>query len=361
MEGPRPPLQSEYKMVLEFLDHELRAEQNWSLADEYPTVLTPSNIHNMRIIANDEKVLSHAVIKPLILKTPNCILKVAAIGSVVTGEAYRNQGLSRQILETCLEEAKIQECDVAILWTNLHDFYRKLGFELAGSEISFLIENEFQVPANELKFLKSNQVAPESIHRLYQQHTVTSFRSIEDVRKFIKIPQTQIYTAWDKAGQLAAYAVEGKGADLTGYVHEWGGSVSAILALLSFIRQDRQTPLTIIVPEQSENLISNLQKYNFTMNRGFLGMIKIINPDALFAKIKKGVRSLGLNDVVLEKNADEYVFGFGNDLIATNDERALVRILLGPSPEIDSFSDVTKAKMKRILPLPFWLWGWDSV
>lgn len=361
MEGPRPPHQSEYKRVLDFLDQQLRSEQTWSIADEYPTALTPSNIHNMRIIADDEKVLSHAVIKPLILKTPNCILKVAAIGSVVTEEAHRNQGLSRQILETCLDEASKQDCDLAILWTNLHDFYRKLGFELAGTEISFLIENEFQAPSNEYKFLKSNQVSPESIYRVYQQHTVTSFRSIEDVRKFMKIPQTQIYTAWDKSGQLAAYAVEGKGVDLTGYIHEWGGNVTALISLLSYIRKERQAALTIIVPQQSENLILNLQKHNFAANRGFLGMIKIIQHNSFFGKIKKGARALGLNDIVLEKNNDEFVFGFGQDLIATNDERALIRVLLGPSPEIDSFSDATRAKMKRILPLPFWLWGWDSV
>lgn len=361
MEGPRPPHQSEYKRVLDFLDQQLRSEQTWSIADEYPTALTPSNIHNMRIIADDEKVLSHAVIKPLILKTPNCILKVAAIGSVVTEEAHRNQGLSRQILETCLEEASKQDCDLAILWTNLHDFYRKLGFELAGTEISFLIENEFQAPSNEYKFLKSNQVSPESIYRVYQQHTVTSFRSIEDVRKFMKIPQTQIYTAWDKSGQLAAYAVEGKGVDLTGYIHEWGGNVTALISLLSYIRKERQAALTIIVPQQSENLILNLQKHNFAANRGFLGMIKIIQHNSFFGKIKKGARALGLNDIVLEKNNDEFVFGFGQDLIATNDERALIRVLLGPSPEIDSFSDATRTKMKRILPLPFWLWGWDSV
>lgn len=361
MEGPRPPHQSEYKRVLDFLDQQLRSEQTWSIADEYPTALTPSNIHNMRIIADDEKVLSHAVIKPLILKTPNCILKVAAIGSVVTEEAHRNQGLSRQILETCLDEASKQDCDLAILWTNLHDFYRKLGFELAGTEISFLIENEFQAPSNEYKFLKSNQVSPESIYRVYQQHTVTSFRSIEDVRKFMKIPQTQIYTAWDKSGQLAAYAVEGKGVDLTGYIHEWGGNVTALISLLSYIRKERQAALTIIVPQQSENLILNLQKHNFAANRGFLGMIKIIQHNSFFGKIKKGARALGLNDIVLEKNNDEFVFGFGQDLIATNDERALIRVLLGPSPEIDSFSDATRTKMKRILPLPFWLWGWDSV
>ncbi len=361
MEGPRPPRETEYPQVLDFLRQELRPQSTWSLANEYPTALSLSNIHNIRIITEAEKVLSHAVLKPLIIRTPIAVFKVGAIGSVVTESNHRNLGLSRKILDECLNEARRQECDFAMLWTDLYEFYQKMDFELAGTEMSFVIENEFEVPAHKLKFIQGAQVSAEAILRLYSQHSVTSVRTAEDVRKFLQIPKTVVYTAWDQTNQLVAYAVEGKGADLTGYIHEWGGSVSNLLALFSHIRKEKKQAFTVIAPSHSSNLIKNLQAVTDTCNQGYLGMIKLISHDQVFQKIKKAARSLGMNDFVLERRGNEFVMGLADDLIVISDEKDLVRILFGPRVDIPHVQPASQKKLDQILPLPMWVWGWDSV
>jgi hypothetical protein len=362
MDGPRSPSESEYSRVLEFLNSELRPNVGWSLASEYPTALSPNNLNNIRIITQAERVLSHAVIKPLIIRSPLAILKIAAIGSVVTVAEHRNQGLSRRILENCLEEARAQDCDLAMLWTNLYDFYRKLNFELAGSEISCLFEQEWSVDTKGLRFVKGTQVSPEAILRLYTQHTIGSVRTAEDIRKFLQIPQTHCYTAWDMQNQLVAYAIEGKGADLTDYVHEWGGSVSKLMALFSHIRKDNQKPFTVIIPQHAQNLLTHLKKVpGHILNEGFLGMIKIVQHENFFAKIRKAARSLGMQDFVLEKNGNDFTFGLGQDLISLTDEKDLIKILLGPAVEIPHLQPQTVEKLAQFLPLPLWVWGWDSV
>lgn len=362
MEGPRPPRETEYPQILDFLHQELRPNVNWSLASEYPTALSLSNIHNIRVITESEKILSHAVLKPLIVRTPLAVLKIGAIGSVVTDSNHRNQGLSRKIIDECLQEAKRQECDLAMLWTNLYEFYQKMDFELAGSEMSFVFEKEFQVPAHQLRFLQTQQVSAEAILRLYSQHTVTSVRTAEEIRKFLQIPQTVVYTAWDQSNQLVAYAIEGKGADLTGYIHEWGGSVPHLLALFSHIRKERKAPFTVIAPSHSANLVRNLQAVDgIVCNQGYLGMIKIVSHDNFFQKIKKAARALGMNDFVLEKRGADIFMGFADDLIVLSDEKDLVRILFGPAVEIPHLKKESLTKLDKILPLPLWVWGWDSV
>lgn len=362
MEGPRPPREIEYPQVLDFLHQELRPTANWSLANEYPTALGLSNLHNIRIIVEEKKVLSHAVLKPLIIRTPTAVLKIGAIGSVVTDSNHRNQGLSRKILDDCLSEARRQECDIAMLWTNLYDFYRKMDFELAGTEMSFVIEKEFEPPVQNLKFMKGTQVSSEAVLRLYSQHTVTSVRTAEDIRKFLQIPQTVAYTAWDQNNQLVAYAVEGKGADLTGYIHEWGGNVPNLLALFSYIRKERRSPFTVIAPEHSANLIHQLQNIDGVLsNQGYLGMIKILSHESFFQKVKRAARSLGLNDFVLEKRGSEIFMGFRDDLLVISDEKDLVHVLFGPAVEIPHLKPENSAKLAKFLPLPLWIWGWDSV
>lgn len=363
MEGPRSPRETELPHILDFLNNKLRSEAPWSIAAEYPTAFSAQNIHNMRIISEDEKVVSHAVLKPLIIKSPHVIFKVGAIGSVVTEETHRGQGLSTQVINECLKTAATQSCDVAILWTDLFDFYRRMGFELAGSEVSFVIEENFAAPAQGLRFSTDPKVSPDAIYRLYSSHTVNSVRTIEETRKFLSIPQTKVYTAWESNGQLAAYAIEGKGVDLNGYIHEWGGSVSKLMALLSYIREQKNQPFTIICPRHATNLIEQLKNMPTTVNYGFLGMIKLINFDQLSAKIKRAFRAEGIADIVLEKHPEHFVFGIGQDLYTINNETDMVRLLFGPVDysTLGMFKDETIEKLNKVLPLNLWVWGWDSI
>lgn len=363
MEGPRSPREAELPQVLDFLNKKLRSEAPWSIAAEYPTAFTANNLHNMRIISDEERVLSHAVMKPLIIKSPHVIFKVGAIGSVVTDDQHRGQGLSTRVINDCLKLATEQSCDIAILWTDLFDFYRKMGFELAGSEISFVIDEEFDVPTSNLRFSTDPKVSPDAIYRLYSSHSVNSVRTIEETRKFLSIPETKVYTAWEANGQLAAYAIEGKGVDLGGYIHEWGGSVSKLMALFSFIRTHKAQPYTIIVPKHSTNLIEQLKTKPVMMNQGFLGMIKFVNFDQLAAKIKRAFRAEGVADIVLEKHPDSFVFGCGQDLYTINNETDMVRLLFGPVDyrALGIFKEETAQKFEKVLPLNLWIWGWDSI
>lgn len=363
MEGPRSPADSELASVLEFLNKKLRAESAWSIDNEYPTALTSSNIHNMRIIKDQSQIVSHAVIKPVVVKSPYVIFKVGAIGSVVTDPGYRNQGHSQSLLKNCLDSARDQQCDLAILWTDLHDFYRKLGFELAGSEVRLCIDTPLIVPPHHLKFSEDPRVAPEALFRIYSNHTVASVRTIDETRKYMQIPRTKIYTAWDKNGALAGYAVEGKGADLEGYIHEWGGMVSNLIPLFNYIHQQRKSPLNVIVPGHARNLIAQMQQAKAQSHFGFLGMIKILNHDQLFAKIKRAFRNEGVSDIVLEKNQDHFLFGVGKDLFTLTDEGDMTRLLFGPLDiqKLDVLSERARQQLSKILPLPFWFWGWDSI
>ncbi|MFP5520114.1 MAG: GNAT family N-acetyltransferase [Bdellovibrionia bacterium] len=363
MQGPRSPNLQELPQVVDFLNKKLRAESQWPITAEYPTALNLQNIHNMRIISDGERVLSHAVLKPLIVKSPQVIFKVGAIGSVVTDPDHQGKGLSSSLIQDCLDLAQKQSCDIAILWTNLYDFYRRFGFELSGTEISVVFEENFPAPDSSLRYSTDAKISPAAIHRLYSQHTVGSIRSPEDTKKYLSIPNTQVYTAWEPNGTLAAYAIEGKGEDLTGYIHEWGGNVSKLLSLLSFIRRNKGQAFTMICPRHSLNLMKNLSTAEVLINEGFLGMIKMVNFDQLAAKIKRAFRAEGVADFVLEKHPDHYVFGIGSEIFTLQNEQDMVRFLFGPVQydSLQIFSAPALEKIQKVLPLKMWIWGWDSI
>jgi GNAT superfamily N-acetyltransferase len=364
MEGPRPPSPTEFSGIMEFLNRNLRQSESWPISSEYPTALNEGNLGNIRIIKENNEIISHAVLKPILIKTPVGIFKIAAIGSVVTDPRYRSQGLSSKILEDCLEAARAQGCDFAILWTNLYEFYRKFGFELAGSEVSYMIDKDLPLANSEFRFSQGSNVDPEPLLRLFSQHTVSSIRTFEETRRYLQIPNSKVFTAWDSTGALRAYAIEGKGADLQGYVHEWGGGVSALLPLLQHIRKTLNKPITIITPSHASNLRQKLADLKVREVHGFLGMIKILNPATLFGKVLRHARAdLGISEFVLEQRQKLYYFGVGKALFNTDSEADIVKLLFGPltPSEIYKFDPVTLEALNKVLPLPVWVWGWDSV
>ena len=364
MNTARAPKPDEYDSILKFLDRELRPNQAWSIRAEYPIALAPMNLGNIRIIEEQNEYVSHAVLKPTLVKTPIGILKVGAIGSVVTHERFRKLGYSRQVIEECLHLAQDQSCDFAILWTDLFEFYRKFGFELAGTELSYRMDQPLKMPPATYKFLKTNRVDPSAVYRLYNQHSVNSVRTIEEIRKYLEIPNANVYTAWDAAGQLQAYAVEGKGLDLSGYVHEWGGGVTALLNLFNYIREDQKRNLVILVPRHSLNMCRQLSEQGLKAHEGFLGMIKLIEPKGLFAKITRYARlTLGLENFVMNKTDDDFVVGLSSKPYTTKNEREFVQLIFGPATPIQfaGFDAETKVVLEKVFPIPLWMWGWDSV
>lgn len=364
MDGPRAPNDAEFNSVVQFLDSHLRPQVDWSIQAEYPVAISPANIGNIRIIKENDQVLSHAVMRYVIIKTPVGLFKVAAIGSVVTSSEHRNRGYSKTIIENCLEAARAHGCDFAILWTDLFDFYRKMGFELAGSETSLVIEKELNVADGGLKFMESSKVSAEAVHRLYSQHTVSSLRTLSETQSYLQIPNMRVYTAWDQTGILKAYAIEGKGADLNGYVHEWGGGVSSLLPLFAHIRKTQARPVTVISPRHSQNLIQQVKAHaGVTMNEGFLGMIKLLNHPHLFGKIKRYARNIGVSDFVLERVDGQTYIGSKETIFKTDADTDVIRLIFGPykASQIHNFDPVTTETLEAVLPVPMWIWGWDSI
>lgn len=363
MEGPRPLHEHELQDFVQFLSRQLRADQAWSIAEEYPLAIHDANLNNVHVIKSNEGFLSAAVMKPLIVKSPAGLFKVAAIGSVVTAPEHRKLGLSRQILEASLQTARAHGCDFAILWTNLFDFYRKLGFELAGTEVSLELPMDLKAEDSGLRFMKGPQVDPEAILRLYSQHTTGSVRTVDEIRKYLQIPNSRIFTAWDAQNKLQAFAVEGKGADLEGYIHEWGGGVSKLIPLLQYAISQENRALTLISPAHSANLIRQLTSLGAIQGHGILGMIKILNASNLLLKLKKLMRGMGLEDVVLEMRDQKFYFGYKENIFSTDSEGDLVRLIFGPqkASQIHKFDAPTAETLEKVFPLPMWLWGWDSV
>lgn len=361
----KKPQPEDWKSIDQFLKKSLRGQVDWALDDEYPLAFAENNRHNIRFIRENDEICSHAVFQPSLIRTHYHLFRVGLIGSVVTTPSKQGQGYSRQIIESCLAACKENGCDFSILWTELFNFYAKFGFEVAGTEITLQVDKSFEAPIKPgLKILETNKVAPANILKVYNQHMMKTLRNPADVQKYLNIPNSEVYTAWNsQTNVLEAYCVLGKGADFHNYVHEWGGNVSSLMSLMKHIYQKKQKPITIITPPQCTNLITQMEKFKARKFFGVLGMIKIINPSNFCKKIKKGARAQGYDSFIFEFRDGFYYFGYGEEIFKTDFDQDIVRLVFGPMKpgQIHSFSESTLEAFEQIFPIPFWVWGWDSI
>ncbi len=362
---PRAPQTNELNDVISFLDTHTRKGQSWSVRDEYPLVFSAQNLNNIRIIREEQNIVSHAVVKPVLMKTPYSVLNVCAIGSVITDPTKRQQGLSSQVINDCIEQAQALKGDILVLWTDMFDFYKNFGFEMAGTEISLIINSSFQPKSSrtDLKLVESAKVDPSAILRLFNLHSITSHRTVEDIKKCLQIPNSRVYTAWSKTGQMEAYAIEGKGVDLQGYVHEWGGNTSALIELFKHIQTTQNREIVVITPPQCKNLIRQCTDAGAGQYEGILAMIKILDKASLAKKAQRTARRMGITDFAIEMHNDILYFGTSEEVYKTDSEADMVHLFFGPNKasEMYSFTDSTKEKLEKLLPLPCWIWGWDSI
>jgi hypothetical protein len=211
--------------------------------------------------------------------------------------------------------------------------------------------------------MNTNKIDPEAMLRLYSQHTTGSVRTVDEVRRLLQIPNSRVFTAWDEQNRLQAYAVEGKGADLDGYIHEWGGGVSKLLPLIKYAIQQQKRPLNLITPAHSANLIRQLVAGGATEHSGVLGMVKLLNPSGFMTKIKKYVRAMGVEDLVLEPRDGRYYLGYKQEIFSTDSETDIVRLVFGPlkASQLHPFDKETSEVFEKLFPINMWIWGWDSV
>lgn len=365
MQKPVAPELSELKDVYQFLDQRLRHGYSWSIQQEYPLAFDARNLNNMRIIKNGSEVISHAVLKTNLLKTPHAIFHVGMIGSVTSSPDQQSQQLNSETVRSCLAQAEDMNCDFVILWTDAFDFYRQFGFELAGKEMSLIINQSFQPPALQqpLKIIKGTQIDPQALLRLYNLHTVNTVRQIEDIKKCLQIPNSRVYTAWNTQNQIEAYAIEGKGIDLQGYIHEWGGKTSSLLHLFQHIQQEQQREIIVIAPQHSKNLILQCEKSGAQKYEGILGMFKILNKANLAKKVQRMARQMGMKDFAIQYVDETLYFGTHEGIYKTVSESDMIHLFFGPQKpsEIHDFSPNTAALLDKLLPLPCWIWGWDTI
>jgi GNAT superfamily N-acetyltransferase len=307
-------------------------------------------------------------------------LKIAAIGLVVTDAAHRKKGLSRALLQEAEARAKDEGCALVCLWSDLLEFYTKLGYTLAGSEIGWDLASDEAGGALGSTLDDVNSVSEVIVREaraadlpllagLYRQNPVGPQRDIRVFERQLKQSDTLALVAqW--RGAPIAYALAGKGRDLRNVVHEIGGDVASYATLLSEMKkrltaggsrppQRFQFPFSHPAIEIFEDLFGDGEQ-------GAVCFAKVLDVEAFIAALNEEFAAQELTGLRLRHMPDINAWALSDgkqDIFLSPDPSHLLQIFCHPwnLEDLEGLPGRTLKRLEGWRPYPLYFWGPDGV
>lgn len=265
-----------------------------SFGVDFAPLFEPEALPGSRLLRVNGQIVACATLYKVVTVAPNTRLELGIIGAVATDEAYRNQGYSKVILDELEKHARAQNLDGLILWSEKNDFYAKLGFAPAGHMQILSLEGMF-APSKPVPGQAAQGWNWKQVEKLYDQHLSRLVRTPANWRAIQKISSCT-YVQWlGQDGNTVAYLGFGRGKDMKGIIHEWGGDPVALHALLySLLRV--QPGLQLLAHPRFAQTISRLLPPTFNSVTGPLALFKPLKPE-ISAKLLENVWFWGLDSL----------------------------------------------------------------
>jgi GNAT superfamily N-acetyltransferase len=295
-----------------------------SFYDDFPIWDERLGVPSLRIGAYaDKRLVASASVRMAQLKAAKLPLEVALIGAVATEPEWRGHGLASNLASFATDWAQEQGAALAMLWGSEHSLYQRLGFKLAGMQIRVPLKKLIQGCSSELIIPKTGWRP--SLMSCLQKRTGGLALGAGDEIWIASHKNVRWYWLGDDNAPCA-YAAVGRGIDLSGLVHEWGGDRESLLKLLSGVERIEPGLELLGAPWLFD-------QYGFQYNDApteFLGLMRVLDfPKIMSAYDCDPVHAAKL---INAKNIEQLLFGPSSHSAAT---------LPG-------------------VPLPLWIWGLDA-
>ena len=220
---------------------------------------------------NEGALCSHAAVRRVPLVTSTGWLRASLVGVVATDPEARGA----QVASTMLHHIADQELecgqDIILLWSDLWEFYAKLGYVVGGVQAQVHYAPQNFGPAS------CRRVVPEDIPAMTAIHARKPWRVDRDEHEMnllVRGTATDCFVS-ERDGEVVAYACHGKGLDFDGWWHEFGGTDADVAAMLPVaMHRIQQQSATILVPPYRHALLDRLTGQSTRVEEGIVALCK---------------------------------------------------------------------------------------
>lgn len=336
------------------------------LAPEQPLVFGENSPGRMLQVGEGEDVHSACAILAREFVMPQGRLKVGLIGSVATDPFWRGKGLATRVLieaEAALEQ---EGCQIALLWANDPSFYYARGYRPLGAEADFVLPRGCaeRLPTA-LGIRELTDADLDAVHTLYTEHSARVERAVEETAALLACPGMETLVL-ERDDAVVAYACRGRGLDLQDAIHEWGGGVDDVLALvrahLERTPDEEGSRLFLMSPATEGALHRRLEAVGVEGSLGVLGLGKVLDRSAAAALFNDLVAPAGRVELDTSGEANCFKLILADEEVHL-DEDAFLALLLpayGLDEEVREFQE-RFGLQEAPIPLQPFAWGLDSI
>lgn len=355
-----PTTTTEKEAALQLMESVLR--EGRPMAPEYPLVFEEGAPGRIETVETDGTLASACAWIARTLVTPSADLPVAIVGSVATLPEFRGKGLGTVTLERATAAAAADGAALTLLWADDPTWYQERGWVPFGSENIFVIEeaNAFLLPdPTEVRPMEARDHG--AVHALYSEHASRVARTADETATMLGVPSMQAHVC-ERDGKVVGYACMGRGEDLAGVVHEWGGEPDTVLPIINRIWIDgegQRERLFMMIPDTETDYLAYFKFVRANGAKGILAMAKLASTEAAAIVINAATP----DDVTAKPVGDDaiQVTGPTGSICLTGHE---ILLALCPPRGDRRVTDVVESEIGAVLPgLPLkpFVWGLDSI
>ncbi|MCP3983638.1 MAG: GNAT family N-acetyltransferase [bacterium] len=355
--------------VVAWLDRGLRRDIQGRLEAEYPISLRPENASSQILICDDGRPLSHSMYQHLAARIGDLRLRVGLIGLVYTEEDARGRGLAGRCVQACVEELRSEGAALAILWSDRHAFYERLGFHPAGRERFLTLDIEVleRASAGGKSAIQVDVGIPEArdwpaIEELYDARSFRAERRAGDLVRLAAAPDVDFRVA-RRAGRPVAYAALGRGDDFAEVVHEWAGEQAGVFECLAALLRGRCAVGLMTGPEDGA-LVARLRAAGAAQHQGIFGLVRLLDPRRLWKSVRSDVPEL--EGVEMASTTGGVRIAGSEGAVEITEREALALLLDGAiRPDLCALAPALSRQerdgLEKRRSLSLYLWGFDSI
>lgn len=237
----------------------LVGESGTSLLRTYPQVFESAGRTTGFGAFDEHGVLgSHAAVRRVQLKTSRGVLATSLVGVVATNPAARGARLASRLMQRIAEDESACGQDLIVLWSDLWEFYAKLGYVVNGVQAEIEIARGAFWPSTRTDYVVRRATAHD-LPTLVELHAAKPWGVVRDraeMELLIDGTDTDVFVLATEGG-VQAYACCTKGVDLGGWWHEVGGDDGEICELLPHAMAALdQEEATLILPAYRHKLFA---------------------------------------------------------------------------------------------------------
>lgn len=392
-EGPRPARRAERGQLLEMVNYVFRVSRGLpaTIAEDWPHVYEPENLANVIVVCErgdtgngqgrddvPAKIVASTGVWACDVVLGGAMLRVGGINCVGTLPDYRRHGFGSQVMLAAHQTMRDLGCQVGLLSTGITNWYRRLGWEEAGSQRNYhLNRGNVQLlpllrPGLRVRMVELNRTGDrtgshtgsldtaslEAAARLHDAQRMGAVRTPERFRQLIVARQIQRIAFAETEEGAVAYLLLHEHSVL-----EWAGPAPLVAALLRAVFERLDDPnasasqratgeeraplrtLTVQMPGWQHPLAQMLDARRIPYNADYVGMVLLLDPQAV-------LDAYGIENVRVEAAGELYLVHSERGTL-TLDRQQLTKLFFGPERVSDN--------EPHHFPLPFWQWRIDRV